>query len=229
MQGDKADALWFVECFAGSIPSHVIEAERLHPKFNGLECVVHEFADLVKAVESGDDFEIQRQCKHLAVVACRLFVASHLGKMPEFLHPDLYRQDAAIQATPSCFKGQPLADWLDAILPEWGKLSCGAKATDAEVALLRSLRQHEDGDRIAALLAGICGRLAEGRAKHERFAENVFHGISFFEAEVGETVQEIVKQRDGWELRMNNELIDSIVVAIRLLLHEYEHNEEEKA
>ena len=68
-------------------------------------------------------------------------------------------------------------------------------------------------------------RLEAAREKHPRFAENVFHGVSFFEAEVGEAVQEVVKQRPNWDERMDNELIDAIVVAIRIILREYEHDE----
>lgn len=68
-------------------------------------------------------------------------------------------------------------------------------------------------------------RLERARCLHPRFAENVFHGVSFFEAEVGEAVQEVVKQRPNWDERMDNELIDAIVVAIRLILREYVHSE----
>ena len=100
-----------------------------------------------------------------------------------------------------------------------------AKLNEAEFRLLLALRRHKDGDAIARVLAEVLDRLKEGRAKHERFAENVFHALSFFEAEVGETAQEIVKQREGWERRAKDELIDSVVVAIRMLLKEYIHEE----
>lgn len=89
--------------------------------------------------------------------------------------------------------------------------------------LLLALFKHRDGNRIAKVLTDVLNRLQEGRAKHGRFAENVFHALSFFEAEVGETAQEIVKQREGWEQRAKDELIDSVVVAIRMLLKEYIH------
>ena len=98
-----------------------------------------------------------------------------------------------------------------------------AMLSDPEFRLLVALRMHRDGNAIARVLAGVLDRLKEGRAKHERFAENVFHALSFFEAEVGETAQEIVKQREGWERRAKDELIDSVVVAIRMLLKEYIH------
>lgn len=68
-------------------------------------------------------------------------------------------------------------------------------------------------------------RLDRARRIHPKVGENIFHGLSAFEAEVGEAVQEVVKQRSGWEERMDDELIDTIVVAIRLMLREYEHDE----
>lgn len=97
--------------------------------------------------------------------------------------------------------------------------------SEEEYALVCALEDHEDYNRIARVLTDVLNRLEEGRAKHERFAENVFHALSFFEAEVGETAQEIVKQREGWEQRAKDELIDSVVVAIRMLLKEYIHEE----
>ena len=68
-------------------------------------------------------------------------------------------------------------------------------------------------------------RLDRARRIHPKVGENIFHGLSAFEAEVGEAVQEVVKQRPGWEERMDDELIDTIVVAVRLILREYEHDE----
>ena len=68
-------------------------------------------------------------------------------------------------------------------------------------------------------------RLNRARRIHPKVGENIFHGLSAFEAEVGEAVQEVVKQRPGWEERMDDELIDTIVVAVRLILREYEHDE----
>ena len=69
-------------------------------------------------------------------------------------------------------------------------------------------------------------RLGRARRIHPKVGENIFHGLSAFEAEVGEAVQEVVKQRPGWEERMDDELIDTIVVAVRLILREYEHDEQ---
>lgn len=63
-----------LERFAFALPAKVAEAERLHPHFRGLSCVASEYADLVKAVEAGDLEDVRRQCGHLAVVACRLFL-----------------------------------------------------------------------------------------------------------------------------------------------------------
>ena len=92
--------------------------------------------------------------------------------------------------------------------------------------LLLALLKHHDGNRIARVLVGILGRLADARAKHERFAENVFHALGFFSEEHGESVREATKQAEGWEKRMDSELMDTIVVAMRILLREYEHGED---
>ena len=85
-------------------------------------------------------------------------------------------------------------------------------------------KYHADQPEVE-LFEVIKERLERARGLHPRFAENVFHGVSFFEAEVGEAVQEVVKQRPNWDERMDNELIDAIVVAIRLILREYVHSE----
>ena len=60
-----------LEDFAVRLKKHVREAEEVYPSFHSLECVSCEYADLVKAFESGSEREIQRQCIHLAVTACR--------------------------------------------------------------------------------------------------------------------------------------------------------------
>lgn len=60
-----------LEDFTCYLKKHVREAEEVHPSFRNLECVSCEYADLVKAFESGSEREIQRQCIHLAVTACR--------------------------------------------------------------------------------------------------------------------------------------------------------------
>ena len=93
--------------------------------------------------------------------------------------------------------------------------------SDEERALIRALHWHRDGDRIALMLAGDLDRLCEARAKHERVGENVFHALGALSAEHGEAVQEVVKQREGWQARMDSELQDVRVVALRMSLREY--------
>ena len=79
---------------------------------------------------------------------------------------------------------------------------CIRLVTPDEQALLEALYQHEDGGAIARVLAGILDRLREARAKHGRFAEQVYHALSFLSEEHGEVVREITKSKDGWESRM---------------------------
>ena len=93
-------------------------------------------------------------------------------------------------------------------------------------ALVESLREHTDGNAIAMVLIDICTRLGEARAKHERFAEQVYHALSFLSEEHGEVVREVTKGKDGWESRMDSELLDLIAVAMRMLLREYDHGED---
>lgn len=95
-----------------------------------------------------------------------------------------------------------------------------------EYDLLKSLRQHEDGGAIAMVLAGDLDRLREARAKHPDFACGQWEAIGYLEAEMGETTQEVVKGREGWEARMDDELKDVRVVALRMSLREYEHGED---
>lgn len=57
--------------------------------------------------------------------------------------------------------------------------------------------------------------------KHPEFAVGVYHALGFLSEEHGEVVKEITKGKDGWEERMDKELIDLIVVAIRMLNREY--------
>ena len=102
-----------------------------------------------------------------------------------------------------------------------------AMLSDPEFRLLVALRMHRDGSAIARVLASVCDRLREARAKHGRFAEQVYHALSFLSEEHGEVVREITKGRDGWEKRMDSELRDLIAVAMRMLLREYEHPEED--
>ena len=66
-------------------------------------------------------------------------------------------------------------------------------------------------------------RLERARSLHPRFAENVFHALGYLSEEHGEAVREATKQLGGWEDRMDSELLDLIVVAIRIILREYEH------
>ena len=93
-------------------------------------------------------------------------------------------------------------------------------------ALVESLREHKDGDAIAMVLTGDLQRLKEARAKHPRVGENVYHALGALSAEHGEVCQELEKHRDGWEQRMDEELKDVRVVALRMSLREYEHGED---
>ncbi len=98
--------------------------------------------------------------------------------------------------------------------------------TPEEHVLVQSLRQHRDGGAIAMVLAGDLGRLAEARAKHPKVGENAYHALGALSAEHGEVCQELEKHREGWEARMDEELTDVRVVALRMSLREYGHGEE---
>ena len=102
----------------------------------------------------------------------------------------------------------------------------GEKLTASERLLLYALRKHQDGGAIARVLAGDLLRLQEARAKHPCFAVGQWEAIGYLEAEMGETTQEVVKGREGWEVRMDDELKDVRVVALRMSLREYEHGED---
>ena len=92
----------------------------------------------------------------------------------------------------------------------------------SELGLFEALRTIGDGDRVARLFKEISVGLKRARAIHRTpMAENVFHALSYFEAEAGEAAQEIVKQHDGWQQRADAELVDTIIVAMRMLLREY--------
>ncbi len=65
-----------VDGFLDKMKKHLVKAIEVHPHFKGLECIAAEFADVVKAMENGDQREVQRQCIHLAVVALRQYLAS---------------------------------------------------------------------------------------------------------------------------------------------------------
>ena len=100
------------------------------------------------------------------------------------------------------------------------------KLTASERLLLYALRKHQDGGAIARVLAGDLDRLGEARAKHPDFACGQWEAIGYLEAEMGETTQEVVKGREGWEARMDDELKDVRVVALRMSLREYERGED---
>ena len=101
-----------------------------------------------------------------------------------------------------------------------------AMLSDPEFRLLVALRMHRDGNAIARVLAGDLDRLGEARGKHPDFACGQWEAIGYLEAEMGETTQEVVKGREGWEARMDEELKDVRVVALRMSLREYEHEED---
>jgi len=99
------------------------------------------------------------------------------------------------------------------------------KLTEREANLLFALRQHENGGAIAKVLTGDLQRLKEARAKHPRVGENVYHALGALSAEHGEVCQELEKHREGWEDRMDSELSDVRVVALRMSLREYEQGD----
>lgn len=68
-------------------------------------------------------------------------------------------------------------------------------------------------------------RLERARCLHPRFAENTYHALGFLSEEHGEAIREATKGMPDWESRMDSELLDLIVVAIRIILREYEHEE----
>ena len=68
--------------------------------------------------------------------------------------------------------------------------------------------------------------LQSAAAQPRIFACGQWEAIGYLEAEVGETTQEVVKGRKGWEARMDDELKDVRVVALRMSLREYEHGED---
>ena len=109
-----------------------------------------------------------------------------------------------------------------------GQLKLNAtKLDDVESRLLLALRRHKDGDAIARVLTGDLDRLVDARLKHPDFAFGQWEAIGYLEAEVGESTREVVKGREGWEKRMDEELKDVRVVALRMSLREYEHPEED--
>ncbi len=93
--------------------------------------------------------------------------------------------------------------------------------SEEEYALVCALEGHEDYNRIAKVLAADLERLDEARAKHPRVGENVYHALGALSAEHGEVCQELEKHREGWEARMDSELQDVRVVALRMSLREF--------
>ena len=100
-------------------------------------------------------------------------------------------------------------------------------AEEARLVIALHMFNGEDGDRIAQVLAGDLDRLREARDKHPKVGENVYHALGALSAEHGEVCQELEKHREGWEARMDEELKDVRVVALRMSLREYEHPEED--
>lgn len=99
--------------------------------------------------------------------------------------------------------------------------------TDAELQqkLEEFVDKYHADDAEEALFESIKERLQRARVLHSRFAENVFHALGYLSEEHGEAVREATKQLGGWEDRMDSELLDLVVVAIRIILREYEHGE----
>ena len=102
-----------------------------------------------------------------------------------------------------------------------------AKLNEAEFRLLLALRRHKDSDEIARVLGWDLDRLVDARLKHPRVGENVYHALGALSAEHGEVCQELEKHREGWEKRMDEELKDVRVVALRMSLREYGQPEDE--
>ena len=93
--------------------------------------------------------------------------------------------------------------------------------SEEEYALVCALENHEDYNRIAKVLAADLERLDEARSKHPKVGENVYHALGALSAEHGEVCQELEKHREGWEERMDSELQDVRVVALRMSLREF--------
>lgn len=99
--------------------------------------------------------------------------------------------------------------------------------SEEELALIRALHWHRDGDCIAKMLTGIVDRLKRARELHPRYAENVWHGWGFVGEEFGEANKELTKAKEGWLGRAEDEMADLVVVTLRMMLREYEHGGEE--
>jgi len=94
-----------------------------------------------------------------------------------------------------------------------------------EEALLAALRSIPDGPRVAAEFGRLAAALARARSLHPRFAEQEFHALGCLSEEHGEAVKEVTKQKPGWQDRMDAELRDLVVVALRMIFREYRHPE----
>lgn len=69
----------------------------------------------------------------------------------------------------------------------------------------------------------IIAQYSIARQKHPDFAYGPYHALGYLGEEYGEVSREITKQHPDWQERMDAELIDLIVVALRMLQREYEH------
>lgn len=66
----------------------------------------------------------------------------------------------------------------------------------------------------------------KARVKHPCFAGNIHEALCILGEEYGEAVREATKQENGWRKRLDEEILDVIAVAVRILRHEYEGNSE---
>ena len=99
--------------------------------------------------------------------------------------------------------------------------------TDAELKqqLEEFVDRYHASDPEEELFEIIKTRLERARGLHPGFATNQYHALGFLSEEHGEVSREITKGLPGWEDRMDSELLDLIVVAIRIILREYEYDE----
>lgn len=98
--------------------------------------------------------------------------------------------------------------------------------TDAELKqkLEEFVDKYHANDEEEALFESIKERLQLAREKHPNVVgENLYHALSFLSEEHGEAIREATKAAPGWDARMDSELLDLIVVAVRIILREYGH------
>ncbi|MBQ9536597.1 MAG: hypothetical protein IJU79_02280 [Desulfovibrionaceae bacterium] len=74
----------------------------------------------------------------------------------------------------------------------------------------------------AEIIIAIQQALARAEKLHPDFAHGIYHALGFLDEEHGEVAREITKSKPGWERRMQNALIDLIVVAWRMLRGEHQ-------